>query len=336
MAQTALNSKTRKTAAGNAASGNTGVEFSLEAEDSSGPVERFGNLQPQEVILGLLGEYVDKGERVWSGGLVSLLGDLHFSGPASRIALNRVVARNLLEPSREGRFISYAITPHLAAVHEEGRRQLFSRATDAAWQGEWTLVRYSIPEDLRAERGRLSRWLNFRGFGSLQDGIWIAAGDRQDDVLPLIKQLSLDEHVMTFVGKIASDNAVQHVAGQAWNLNALVKMYELFMGTFSKYSTRGALAKWGPREYFVLRTRLIEMFRQTAVHDPHLPDKILKVKWKRRESIELFYKLQAELYEGAREYFREKAIRDFGVSELPKEARGPAKAQKAKNGAAKR
>ena len=144
---------------------------------TQGPLEKFGVLQPQEVILGLFGEYVSGDERAWSGGLVQLLGDLGFSSAASRVALNRVIARGLLAPVKEGRFVFYVITPRLRLVHEEGRKQTFSPVADVAWTGEWTMVWYTIPEQHRVQRARLGRWLNLRGFGALQDSTWIAPGN---------------------------------------------------------------------------------------------------------------------------------------------------------------
>jgi len=279
---------------------------------SKAALDRFGALQPQEVILGLLGEYVGRNEKVWSGGLVRLMTDLGFSAPASRIALNRVVTRGLLSPSRAGRFIFYSITPRLAAVHEEGRRRVYARTANPSWDGNWTLVRYSIPEDLRPQRARLSRWMGFRGFGSLQDGIWLAAGNRQREVASLVRQLGLDPYVMVFVGALSSHGGGRDVARQGWNLAALGGMYEMFVKTFSPHSGKKALLLREPGECFVLRTRLIESFRQTAVHDPNLPDRVLQIKWKRREAVELFQTLQAALRKGARAYFRGHAIRDEG------------------------
>ena len=77
----------------------TDLPLSLAAAAPRNALKKLRVLQPQEVILGLFGEYVKPGEKVWSGGLVRLLEDLNFSPAASRIALSRVVARRLLIPS---------------------------------------------------------------------------------------------------------------------------------------------------------------------------------------------------------------------------------------------
>ncbi|HXO06662.1 MAG TPA: hypothetical protein VN880_01450, partial [Solirubrobacteraceae bacterium] len=65
-------------------------------------------VQPQELAITLLGTYVRPfGDRVWSGGLVVLLGELRFSEGAARVALTRLVRRGLIERIRDGRLVHY-------------------------------------------------------------------------------------------------------------------------------------------------------------------------------------------------------------------------------------
>jgi phenylacetic acid degradation operon negative regulatory protein len=265
-------------------------------------------LQPQEVILGLFGEYVKPRERIWSGGLVHLLQDLHFSAAASRIALSRVVTRRLLTPSRTGKFVFYTISPKLELVHQEGRHQTFSISTDAVWDGNWTVVWYSIPEKLRLNRGRLSRWLSFRGFGSLQDGTWIAAGDRERDVVSLSRELGLGDHVITFIAKLSKAQTPRSLVDQVWNLNALRLAYDMLAREFAPYARKGFQSKISVRDSFIVRTRAIEMFRDTISQDPRLPDSVLGMRWKRAEVIKSFNVLQRNLAPAAKRYFRERAM----------------------------
>jgi phenylacetic acid degradation operon negative regulatory protein len=275
---------------------------------TQGPLEKFGVLQPQEVILGLFGEYVSGDERAWSGGLVQLLGDLGFSSAASRVALNRVIARGLLAPVKEGRFVFYVITPRLRLVHEEGRKQTFSPVADVAWTGEWTMVWYTIPEQHRVQRARLGRWLNLRGFGALQDSTWIAPGNHQREIVELSERLKLRDHVVVFGGTLAEDSDVRQIVARGWNVKDLKAMYEIFVKEFSPYLKPGKSSAITPRDSFIVRTRLIEMFRTTVSQDPQLSDDVLAVKWRRREAIELFQTLQLALQPAATEYFRGHAI----------------------------
>lgn len=269
------------------------------------PVEKFGILQPQEVTLGLFGEYVETKERAWSGGLVRLLGDLGFSNAASRVALNRVIARGLLEPHRVGRFIFYMMTPRMELVQSAGRRQMYS-STEVAFDGEWTMVWYSVPRQHGHQRARLGRWLRLRGFGSFSDTGWIAPGDQEQDVLQLARKLGLNKDVFVLVGRFSDSSDLRELATRCWKIDQLKQMYDLFVSEFRKYEN--GKSKLAPREAFIVRTRLIETFRITTTHNPRLPDDFLGVKWRRKEATELFQHLQSNLYEVASSYFRIHAV----------------------------
>ena len=92
--------------------------------------------QPQDLVMTFLGAYLVPHDRlVWSGGLVTLLGDFGFSTGASRVALARMVRRGGLERLRSGRLVSYRPTPRTVALLEEGDRRIFSLGPRAASRG---------------------------------------------------------------------------------------------------------------------------------------------------------------------------------------------------------
>jgi phenylacetic acid degradation operon negative regulatory protein len=276
---------------------------------SQGPAEKFGTLQPQEVIFGLFGEYVGLDELAWSGGLVQLLGDLGFSGGASRVALNRVIRRGLLAPVKRARFVFYKITPRLKLVHDEGRRQTFSAVADPPWSDEWTLTWYAVPEEHRLQRARLGRWLNLRGFGALQDGTWISTGNCEKEVRDLANRLGISKHVIIFVGRFGGKRVnLNMLLDHAWHIGDLKRMYDRFVKTFEPYIKKRSLGSLTERECFIIRTRLIEMFRHTTTQDPQIPDEILGVDWRRREAIDIFQQLHVALQEKATAYFRSHAV----------------------------
>jgi phenylacetic acid degradation operon negative regulatory protein len=276
---------------------------------SQGPAEKFGTLQPQEVILGLFGEYVGLDELAWSGGLVQLLGDLGFSGGASRVALNRVIRRGLLAPVKRARFVFYKITPRLKLVHDEGRRQTFSAVADPLWSDEWTLTWYAVPEEHRLQRARLGRWLNLRGFGALQDGTWISTGNCEKEVRDLANRLGISKHVIIFVGRFEGKRVnLNMLLDHAWHISDLKRMYDRFVKTFEPYIKKRSLNSLTERECFIIRTRLIEMFRHTMTQDPQIPDEIVGVDWRRREAIDIFQQLHVALQEKATAYFRSHAV----------------------------
>jgi len=279
-------------------------------------LDQFVTLQPQEVILGLFGEYVNINELPWSGGLVSLLGDLGFQAPSARLSLNRVIARGLLSPNKQGRLVFDGITPQLELILKEGRRRTFPENSELGWTGKWTFVWYSIPEKRRLQRARLGRWLDLGGFGSLQDGTWIAPGDNRENVYALLKRLDIEEYVTVFFGELGFDREISHLARNAWKIDDLTALFELFLSEMRPFLEPGKLDTLDGKQQFVTRTKMIEMFRKIMVMDPKIPDHILGVDWQRREAIETFLTLQKALFPGANQHFREFAMAKSQVSDL--------------------
>jgi phenylacetic acid degradation operon negative regulatory protein len=196
------------------------------------------------------------------------------------------------------------MTPRIGTVHEEGRRQTFTREENPTWDKKWTLVWYSIPDEHRLQRSRLGRWLNFRGFGALQDGTWIAPGTRVTDIRTLINQLGLDEHVIVFTAEAGSNGDISAIVERAWNVPELALMYDRFVEEFAPFRTAAKLKQLDPREALLLRTRIIEMFRQTGSQDLNLPEQVLGIRWRRRDAIKTFRKVESSLLPKAAEYFR--------------------------------
>jgi phenylacetic acid degradation operon negative regulatory protein len=227
--------------------------------------------QPQDLVITLLGAYLPRRDRrVWSGGLVRLLGELGFSTAAARVALARLAARDLLSRERDGRRIHYLITPRLAALLSEGDRRILSLGRAARRDGEWTVLWHVIPDERRLDRGRLARRLRFLGFGPVQERTWIAGHNREREVTELLHELDLTDHAGLLVGKPATSLDFSAFAARAWDLDTLAARYRAFVGEFEP-----RLAKLSPvgadKPAFVMRTRLVHGFREFPYLDPELP-----------------------------------------------------------------
>jgi phenylacetic acid degradation operon negative regulatory protein len=227
------------------------------------------------------------GGRVWSGGMVRLIGEFGFSAEAVRAALSRLVARGMLERHRDGRLINYALTPPAQRLLAEGDRRIFSFGRRSPVADAWTLVWHTIPEGRRVERSRLAARLRFLGFGSLQDGTWIAASDREDEVRSVVEQLGVGDYVSVFLARIARGSEQAILTSGAWDFDDLAPRYESFVAEFAPLLTmgRGALSD---REAFVARTRLMHSFRNFSLHDPELPDSVAPLQDLRAKAVSVF------------------------------------------------
>jgi phenylacetic acid degradation operon negative regulatory protein len=247
------------------------------------------------------------GGRVWSGGMVKLIGEFGFSTEAVRAALSRLVARGMLERHRSGRLINYALTPHAQELLVEGDRRIFTFGRRAPVADAWTLLWHTIPEDRRVERSRLASRLRFLGFGSLQDGTWIAASDREEEVRAVVEQLAVGDYVSVFLARMARGSEQAILSSGAWNFDDLAPLYESFLAEFVPLTATPRRRALTDREAFVTRTRLMHSFRNFSLHDPELPDSITPLHDLRAKAVSIFDAVYEGLDAPAHRHFEEVA-----------------------------
>lgn len=258
-------------------------------------------LRPQDLTLTLLGDYVAPSPRpIWSGGLVTLLSNFDFSADSGRIALSRLGRRGLLTRTKSGRLAYYALTARARRVLEEGTRRIFSFGTDDEWDGTWTMLSYSVPEDSRAERERLRARLTFLGFGSVHDGQWFAPRNREDELAALVAELGLGEHVEIFVGRPSRHTRLDRLVEQAWDLDGLESRYRGFVADFSRYAKTRAP---DDRTAFRIRTLAMHRYRRFPRFDPELPAAVRARPGRRDDAVSTFRALWHRLEPGARRHF---------------------------------
>jgi phenylacetic acid degradation operon negative regulatory protein len=260
----------------------------------------------------LLGAYVQPRDRpVWSGGLVRLLAEFDVSPGTARVALTRLVARDVLARTKRGRLAHYTVTRHGATILGEGDARIFSLGRSAASggppaaNGRWTVLWHTIPESRRVERTRLTRRLRFLGFGSLQDGTWLTPQEREHEVASLLDELELREHAAVMLGSPAASLDFRTVVGRMWDLDRLAARYRDFVDQYRPYITVPSRAGLDDRQAFGLRTGLIHTFRQFPFLDPELPADLVPSPPHRAEAVRLFHDLYAALAPAAQRHFDE-------------------------------
>ena len=258
----------------------------------------------QDVAITILGSQMGHSHwRFWSGGMVELLGEFGFSAEAVRAALARLVTRGFLERHRDGRLINYALTPHAQELLAEGDRRIFSFGRRSPDADAWTFLWHTIPEDRRVERARFAARLRFLGFGSLQDATWIAASDREAEVLAVAERLGLGEYVSVFLARISRGSEGAIVASGAWALGDLASRYARFVEEFGPLARPAARRALTDRQAFLARTRLMHSFRDFSLHDPELPDSIVPLGDLRLRAVTVFDSVYEGLSAAAGRYF---------------------------------
>ncbi len=257
--------------------------------------------QPQDLVLTLLADNVrNRLDKVWSGGLVRLLSEFGFTTGAARVALARLVRRDLIARSKEGRVVYYELTERTERLLKEGDRRIFTLGQDDCDDDGITVLIHTLHEEHRLERARLARRLRFLRFSPLQDSIWISAGNRQDDVLPLLVELNVAEYCSLVIGRMSADTRLQSLVERAWDLPALGKRYEEFVSLFGKYDGADVV---DDATAFRTRTQLMHNFRQFPSLDPGVGKTLWPHPKSRAVAIDIFGRTYRDLAEPAHRHF---------------------------------
>jgi phenylacetic acid degradation operon negative regulatory protein len=276
----------------------------MSALEAAGPLAAGEPFQPQDLVVTLLGTYVRPfSSTVWSGGLVVVLAEFGFSHGAARVALTRLVRRGLITRVRSGRLVHYRITPRCERLLLEGDGRIFSLGDPRDDGGTWTLVWHQIPEDRRLERSRLARRLRFLGFGSVQDSVWVSPHDHFLEVVELLEELEVDEFATLFRAPVDAAAGLGSFVSRAWNMGGLAERYDGFCSEFGAYVRRGQVRRLGDLEAFIVRTRLVHLFREFPVMDPELPEELAPLGRARARAVEIFHVLYEALAEPSQRHF---------------------------------
>ena len=272
-----------------------------------GPLATLEPLQPQDLVITLLGSYVrGRHETVWSGGLVELLEELGFSTGAARAALTRLARRELIARVRQGRLVHYRVTDRAEGLLAEGDSRIFSLGRPRDDGSSWTVLWHQIPEERRLERSRLGRRLRFLGFGAVQDSLWVSPHDHGAEVVELLHELGVEGHATVLLAPSAAAQGLRVLSERAWDLTGLAERYAAFEPEFSPYvaSVSGS-AESGltDRQAFLVRTRLVHLFRGFPFLDPELPEELAALSEERGRAVATFDALYEGLAEAAQRHF---------------------------------
>ena len=245
--------------------------------------------RPPRLLLTLLGDYWwQRTEPLPSAAIVALLAEFGVSDSAARAALSRMTRNGLLVTSRSGRRTFVRLSARAADVLDDGARRIFSfGATRAPWDGMWSLVAFSIPEQNRAVRDELRKALRWLGFAPLYDGLWVAPRDQVGEVMDRLTQLGIGT-ATAFRASAVPGGEASDIPARAWDLAGLRRGYEEFIAYARLLRDQTAAGEITPTDALVARTRVMNEWRAFPAMDPDLPSELLPAAWPRAEARELF------------------------------------------------
>jgi phenylacetic acid degradation operon negative regulatory protein len=251
--------------------------------------------RPPRLLLTLLGDYwwVRK-EPLPSAALVALLTEFGVSDTAARASLGRLVRHDLLITSKQGRQTFYRLSERGVQVLNGGAYRIFSFGQSQPWDGFWSLVAFSIPEEQRQLRYVLRDRLRWLGFAPLYDGLWISPRDSLSEATSQLAEFSIYATTM-FRAQVVGGTSEADLLQQAWDLDALRAHYQQFIDVVQPLSVRMKNGMSSPEEALKMRTSIMGRWQRFPTMDPGLPDELLPPDWPRTNARQLFIEMYDEL-----------------------------------------
>ncbi|MFE4963581.1 PaaX family transcriptional regulator C-terminal domain-containing protein [Streptomyces sp. NPDC056660] len=252
--------------------------------------------RPQSLMFSFLGIYVlDRDVAVYSGSIIDVFARLGVSEDAVRSTLSRMARRDLLTRHRRGRKAYFGLTEHAVEVLRDGRRRVRDTgAVNRDWDGTWTVVAFSLPNDRADARHDLRSRLAWAGFASLQGGLWIAPGTK--DVAEALEPLELDDHVTTLQARPMGLTGSADLVRRAFDIDGIADRYQAFLDQWDT-SPPPAVADDDLACQILLHTDWLQAVRW----DPHLPAEHLPEQWPAIRAEQVFRLLDRKIARGAAE-----------------------------------
>jgi phenylacetic acid degradation operon negative regulatory protein len=249
------------------------------------------DLRPQSVLLTFFGDFAAGTDvAVAAAGILDVLDGVGVGAAATRATLNRMVKRGLLRRVASGRQAYFGLTEFgLSTVLDGRQRAQEADVVDREWDGRWTLVSFSLPEDSQRQRHALRSRLSWAGFGMVHAGLW--AAPRTVDVPRLLGDLGILDRVRAFSGEPLDPTEGVALVREAFDLDTLAERYDGFVRRWSPYD-RAAERMADP---LVGRVLVSSDWLLVLRHDPRLPVQFLPRDWPGHAAMSLQRRLVARL-----------------------------------------
>lgn len=266
-------------------------------------------MKPRSLITTLFGDYIQfYGWEIWVGSLIKFMEKFGISESSVRGAILRMNKQDLLTVRKVGNKSYYSVTPKGKLRIEDGVKRVYSIGNNK-WDGNWRIVSYSMPEELRDLRNQVRKELSWIGFGMLSNSVWVSPNYIEKQVMDIIQNYNLEDYIVLFSSSKIVSHRNEDIIQKAWDFNALSKEYESFIARFQdKYDYFKEKAWEGnlsDEECFIERTILVHEYRKFLFQDPGFPNDLLPEDWIGNRARELFFNIHQLISIGAVRYFEE-------------------------------
>jgi phenylacetic acid degradation operon negative regulatory protein len=269
------------------------------------PRRQSGN-SPQGMAMTLIADYTAR-TRAWlpSAAIVALLGEAGVTSAGARTAISRLGRRGVLENRRDGRYSSYRLTEAAAGELISGGAWIAGFAAGAdSWDGTWTLVAFSMPQEENGHRRALREQLRWLGFGLLFDGLWISPDTLNPFVEDRLRAFDVGAMSVFRARHVELTSTSTRDPLDAWDVAAIARQYETFIQRWKPLLPRVRAGRITGAAAVRTRTEVMDTYRRFPFLDPQLPLALMPAGWPRARARELFVAVYDGLAKPAQEHVR--------------------------------
>ncbi|MEU7841426.1 PaaX family transcriptional regulator C-terminal domain-containing protein [Micromonospora sp. NPDC049114] len=267
---------------------------------------RQAGSSPQGLATTLIADYTAR-TRAWlpSASIVALLAETGVSPTGGRTAISRLARRGVLENHRDGRRSSYRLTRTAADELLGGGAWIAGFAAGGdSWDGSWTLVAFSLPQEANGHRRALRDQLRWLGFASLFDGLWISPDAPNPTVENRLRAFGVGAMSIFRARHVDLANTSDRSPIEAWDVAAIAHQYETFIERWRPLLPQIRTGRITGARAVATRTEVMDTYRRFPVLDPQLPIALMPADWPRGRARELFVSVYDGLAAPAEEHVR--------------------------------
>jgi phenylacetic acid degradation operon negative regulatory protein len=256
------------------------------------------------VVFTLYGQYVlPRCGEIWIGSLIQAMGLLGINAGTVRTVVSRMKRKGYLESQQVGRRSFYRLTDMgLNDIRWGGARMRV--VPDSQWDGQWTVVTYSIPEEHRDRRGALRWMLHVWGFGPLAPGVWVSPGPLPREAEKDCREIDVWKYLEVFRADHVGPSQPHDVVARAWpQLEALGDLYRTYIAKHEPVLRDFGAGKLDDEKCFAAHLRCACEFVAIILHDPALPSCLLPADCPRPAAQLLFEAITQALKKPAGRFF---------------------------------
>ena len=260
----------------------------------------------QSLAVTLVADYTMR-THAWlpSASIVALLDEAGIAAGAARTAISRLSRRGVLESSRDGRYSSYRLSSAAFSNLSAGGAWIAGFATRAyPWDGFWTLVSFSFPQEERSQRRALRGQLRWLGYAPLYDALWVSPDAPNPTVKDQLTTITRGTMTMFRARHVELATETDRSPIDAWDIDAIADRYNSFIRRWKPLLPRIRSRKLSGAAAVQSRTEIMDAYRQFPIIDPQLPIELMPARWPREDARAVFVAVYDGLAGQAQEHVR--------------------------------